>query len=73
VFLPEEAIQDVDGVPAVFVRRAGTEFEARTVKTGPDLDGETEILEGLKPGEAVVVKGSFLLKSQLLRSAIEEK
>ena len=73
VFLPEEAIQDVDGVPAVFVRHAGTEFEARTVKTGPDLDGETEILEGLKPGEAVVVKGSFLLKSQLLRSAIEEK
>ena len=43
------------------------------MKTGPSRDGETEILEGLNPGDEVVVKGGFLLKSQLLRSAIEEK
>jgi membrane fusion protein, heavy metal efflux system len=70
--LPEEAIQDISGVSAVFVRRSPTEFEPRTIKTGQHADGKAEIIEGLKAGDAVVVKGSFLLKSQLLRRAIEE-
>ncbi|HYM37082.1 MAG TPA: efflux RND transporter periplasmic adaptor subunit, partial [Nitrospiraceae bacterium] len=70
--LPEEAVQDINGIPAVFVRKSATEFEPRTIKTGRHANGETEITEGLKPGEDVVVKGSFLLKSQLMRRAIEE-
>jgi hypothetical protein len=42
------------------------------VKIGQHSGGETEILEGLNAGEAVVVKSSFLLKSQMLRSRIRE-
>jgi len=72
LYLPDEAIQDVDGVPVVFVRRGQTNFEARTIKSGQHVEGETEILEGLRPGEAVVVMGSFLLKSQMLKSAIQD-
>jgi len=34
VFLPEEAIQDINGIPAVFVRKSPTQFEARTVRPG---------------------------------------
>ena len=73
IFLPEAAIQDVDGVPAVFVRRADQRFESRTIKTGQHVNGETEVLEGLQAGEAVVVKGGFMLKSQLLKSKIQEE
>ena len=72
LYLPDQAIQDIDGVPVVFVRHAQIDFEARTVKTGQHVDGETEILEGLHPGEDVVVMGSFLLKSQMLKSAIQD-
>jgi membrane fusion protein, heavy metal efflux system len=72
LLLPEEAIQDINGVPAVFVRKSATEFEPRTVKAGRHANGEAEITEGLKAGEDVVVKGSFLMKSQLMRRAIEE-
>src|SRR5258708_7687685 len=72
LLLPETAIQDINGVPAVFVRRSATEFEPRAVKTGRHANGEAEITEGLNAGDAVVVKGSFLLKSQLMRRAIEE-
>jgi cobalt-zinc-cadmium efflux system membrane fusion protein len=72
IVLPDEAVQDIDGVAAVFVRRDQHEFETRTVKTGQKAGGETEILEGLNTGEAVVVKGGFLLKSQLLKSLIQE-
>ena len=66
-----ELLQE-DGVPAVFVRRSPAEFELRTVRTGPHAGGQVEIAEGLKAGEAVVVKGGFLLKSQLMRRSIEE-
>jgi cobalt-zinc-cadmium efflux system membrane fusion protein len=72
LLLPEAAIQDIDGVPAVFVRRSATEFEPRAVKTGRHMNGEAEITEGLNAGDIVVVKGAFLLKSQMLRRAIEE-
>jgi len=72
LFVSEEAIQEIGGEPVVFVRRGQSDFEARTVKRGQDVDGETEILEGLNSGEAVVVKGSFLLKSQMLKSTIQD-
>ncbi|MBC8168011.1 MAG: efflux RND transporter periplasmic adaptor subunit [Bryobacteraceae bacterium] len=70
--VPEEAIQDINGVSAVFVRKSATEFEPRTVKTGRRANGEAEITEGIKAGETVVIKGGFMLKSQLMRRAIEE-
>jgi RND family efflux transporter MFP subunit len=73
IFLPDGVIQDIDGVPAVFLRRSDEQFEPRTIKTGQRANGETEVLEGLGTGESVVVKGAFLLKSQLLKSRIQEE
>jgi RND family efflux transporter, MFP subunit len=72
IFLPDSAIQDIDGMQAVFVQRADTQFEARSIKTGQHENGETEISEGVHPGEVVVLKGAFLLKSELLKSRIQE-
>jgi cobalt-zinc-cadmium efflux system membrane fusion protein len=72
IFVPEEAVQEINGLPIVFVRRARNEFEARTVKPGEQAAGETEILEGLAGSESIVVKGSFLLKSQMLKSTIQD-
>ena len=72
LFVPEEAIQDINGLPAVFLRRSANEFEPRPVKAGRHVNGEAEILEGLKPGDSVVVKGSFLIKSQMLKSTMQE-
>jgi cobalt-zinc-cadmium efflux system membrane fusion protein len=71
-FVPDEAVQEINGVDVVFVRRASNEFEARIVKAGGHGEGETEILLGLAASEAVVVKGGFLLKSQLLKNTIQD-
>jgi len=73
LLVPEEAVQEIDGVPTVFVRDSGNEFRARTVETGPHADGGVEIVEGLKRGENVVVKGGFALKSQLLKARIQDE
>jgi cobalt-zinc-cadmium efflux system membrane fusion protein len=66
VTVPTQAVQRVDEGWAVFVPEAQAGgFEVRVVGRGRDLDGEVEILSGLKPGEIVVIDGAFLLKAQL--------
>ncbi len=71
--VPEEAIQEIDGVSMVFVRDSDNEFRARTVEPGEHAAGGIEILQGLQRGEPVVVKGSFALKSQLLKARIQDE
>jgi multidrug efflux pump subunit AcrA (membrane-fusion protein) len=72
LFVPEEAIQDVNGGSMVFVRTKPGVFEARAVQIAQRVRGEAQISQGLKPGEAVVFKGAFVLKSEMLKSQIGE-
>ncbi len=72
VLVPTEAVQDVDGQATVFVRESDTQFRARPITVGRQSGQETQVLEGLKPGESVVTGGSFLLKSELLKSQVSE-
>jgi cobalt-zinc-cadmium efflux system membrane fusion protein len=71
--IPEEAIQEIDGVPTVFIQDSENEFRARAVEPGAHTDGGIEIVEGLKRGDAVVVKGGFALKSQMLKTMIQDQ
>jgi cobalt-zinc-cadmium efflux system membrane fusion protein len=48
----------------------GVTFEPRVVRLGRSKDGMTHILEGLRPGDKIVVGGSFILKSELMRDAM---
>lgn len=70
--VPDEALQKMDDDVIVFVAGDHGTFTKRAVTTGAAQDGATEILDGLKEGERVVTKGSFLLKSELLKSELGE-
>ena len=72
VLVPSDALQQIDGQDVVFVRTAPDRFTVRPVQISETHNGETPIVEGLKGGEQVVVKGSFVLKSQLLKVSLEE-
>jgi cobalt-zinc-cadmium efflux system membrane fusion protein len=72
VFVASDAVQQVDGQDVVFVRVAPDRFAVRAVEVAQTSNGQTPILQGLKGGDQVVVRGSFVLKSQLLRAALEE-
>ncbi|MFW6284645.1 MAG: efflux RND transporter periplasmic adaptor subunit [Desulfosalsimonas sp.] len=49
----------------VFVRRSAGKFTPREVKAGMPLDNDRiEILEGLAPGDQVVISGQFMLDSE---------
>ncbi len=72
VFIPEEAMQDINGLQVVFVTDDGSNFRAQAVKAGTRDKGRAEILEGLKPGDKIVTNGAFMVKSQMLKGTMGE-
>lgn len=70
VTVPSAAIQEINGESVVFVQTEPTKFEKRTVELGERTPDSTEIKSGLKAGERVVAKGSFYVKSALMRELI---
>lgn len=73
LLVPSDAVQQVDGQDVVFVRTSPGRFAMRPVRVTETVEGKTPVLEGLKVGEQVVIRGSFVLKSQLLKSAMEDR
>lgn len=73
IFVPQDAIQDVNGQSTVFIARSGSEFSPAPVVTGRSYQGLIEISSGLRGGERVVARGSFILKSQFLRASLAEE
>ena len=65
VAVPVSAVLIKDGKRrVVYVERPDGTFEAREVKTGTNRDGRVAILDGLAPGDRVVVRGALLLDTQ---------
>jgi cobalt-zinc-cadmium efflux system membrane fusion protein len=69
--VPRDAVQRISGLPAVFVEREGDRFELRSIEIGRESGGMVEVLKGLEGGEKVVVRGAFMLKSELLKGTLE--
>ena len=65
--IPQDAVQTVEGGPAVFVPVPNEEntFAKRAVRLGPPIGAMLPVLDGLAEGEPYVVSGSFLLKAEL--------
>ena len=74
VMVPREAIIDSGEEQMAFVARDGGRFEPRQVRMGlPANDGMVQVIDGLSPGEPVVVSGQFLLDSESrLREAVRK-
>ncbi len=67
VAVPAEAIQTVEGGPAIFVPVANepNTFAKRTVTIGKTVGGLVPIYSGLVEGEQFVIAGTFILKAEL--------
>ncbi len=72
IFVPEGAVQDVNGLQAVFVTTDNTHFTVRAVKLGEHAKGMAEVLEGLSATDRIVVDGAFMVKGELLKSSVGE-
>ncbi len=69
--IPAQAVQDLDNKAVVFVTEDQKTFAPREVALGPEIEGWAEVLSGLRPGERIATAGSFLLKSELSKSAAD--
>ncbi len=69
------AVQRIGDRSIVFIPKPGAEgtFEARDVELGGEVNGYHRVLSGLKLGEQVVTKGSFTLKTQLMKGGLGEE
>lgn len=72
VFVPQNALQDVNGFRVVFTTQDGISFRAAPVKTGAQSADLIEITDGLKPGDSVVINGAFTVKGELLKGSVGE-
>ncbi len=66
--VPETAVLTDEGRSFVFVRHHDDYYVRRPVETGRTWPDWTEIVAGLAGGETIVADGSFLMKSDVLRS-----
>ncbi|WP_176060371.1 efflux RND transporter periplasmic adaptor subunit [Paraburkholderia sp. BCC1876] len=67
-----DALQDIDGAPAVFVQ-SGKGFVAQGVETGRRDERVVEIVKGLKTGQQYVAANSFVLKAELGKGSAEHE
>jgi multidrug efflux pump subunit AcrA (membrane-fusion protein) len=71
ILIPDAAILDTGPRQIVYVKTGEGRYEPRQVTVGVRSDGQSQILSGVKAGEAVVDRANFLLDSESrLRAAI---
>ena len=71
--VPADAVLEVEGEPSVFVPVIGetNTFARRAVTLGPRVGGFYPVMDGLIPGDEVVVAGAFVLKADLGKAGAE--
>lgn len=72
LFVPEGAVQDVNGFKAVFVATGNSDFSVRAVRLGEHKGDMVEVLEGLSAADRIVVDGAFMVKGELLKGSVGE-
>ncbi|MCA9804678.1 MAG: efflux RND transporter periplasmic adaptor subunit [Cyanobacteria bacterium HKST-UBA02] len=68
--LPTSAIQTMGGRDIVFVRRSPHHYQVRDIRCGARSASSVEVKSGVEPGEEVVTRGAFFLKSESMRESI---
>lgn len=70
IAVPDEAVNWEGCCWVTFVRLADDIFQTRKVRIGTKVNGFTEILSGVVPGEIVASAGSYVLRSDILRNRL---
>ncbi len=72
IMIPEEAVFLDGSKNYVFIQTAPEKFELREIALGRTLGNRLEVIRGLKQGDPVVVKGAFILKSELKKGELSD-
>ncbi len=73
LMVPSAAVQRIGDRTVVFIPKSEAgHFEVRDVQISGETEGYSRVIDGLKLGDRVVTKGSFQLKSQLMKGQFGE-
>jgi len=64
VAVPDSAVIDSGQRQVVLVERGEGRYEPRPVRLGAHVPGWVQVLDGLKPGERVVTRATFLIDAE---------
>lgn len=70
VIIPSTAVQKHSNQNVVFKKIASSRFKAVIVSIANDDGFSSEVVSGICPGDMIVTKGAFLLKSELMKGSI---
>lgn len=70
ILVPKDAVQWEGCCNIVFVRETADRYYPRKVTVERTDNGHYRVVDGLEAGEEVVVRGSFLLKTEIKKSSI---
>jgi RND family efflux transporter MFP subunit len=62
VAVPNEAVIDDGGIPVAYVQVSGETFERRILTLGSSDGIHTQVVDGIRPGEMVVVEGAYQVR-----------
>ncbi len=68
--IPSTAVVREDDNEHVFIQLSPDTFVLRQVKLGSEFEGKRVVLEGLKPGEKIVLDGAFHLNNERRRQLL---
>jgi cobalt-zinc-cadmium efflux system membrane fusion protein len=68
--VPLSAVVREDDMEGVFVERAAGVFVLKPCKFGPEYGDKRQVLEGVNPGDRIVLDGAFHLNNERRRRAI---
>ena len=71
--VPAEAVQELEGKKVLFVTEDGKEFLPRAIQLDLASGGMVEVTGGLAEGQRYAVKGTFLLKAELMKGELGEE
>lgn len=69
--IPAAAVVHDGNQELVFVRRSADRFELRPVTLGAEYRGFRVLLDGLHPGEKIVISGAFHLNNERIRLSVQ--
>lgn len=73
LIVPSEAVIQTGRRAVVMLANDEGRFTPVEIKTGIEFDGKTEVLEGLQPGQEVVLSGQFLIDSEASLRGLEAR
>lgn len=66
IIIPDEAIADVNGKPAVFIKDLAEQYSISYVNNGTSNGKQVNIIKGVEEGERVVTNGVYQMKTMFL-------